>query len=600
MKKNRTNTTSTCKLLLLFALLFVGGYSAGAHAEVKRNTLATVVAEPTGAGVVYASEKENASTGMTAISYEGVVDPSTLWHGNSKSAYLYAVPDSGYTFGCWTGNGRSEDNVLYSRQARPRFLLTHDNTTDSLYRFTAHFARTGALTAASADEALGTVGVDSISNRLGDTVTLTAYPDMFAGRFAGWADVDGNIVSTENPLTVVVTDTVKYKAMFDSVDMQSTGFYARLVPVDADGRHDGWAMGLSGVSEMHMDSLYSGLAFSNSLIIGGGERMLSSPAFVVRLTGTPDHYGGLSSLDGSVQGHKLSDILGSAAEGTTLGLAKINEYGKALYMKNGDSLAYLANGKYAAQAAEEGFDSVSAPVLLGKQVETDGFRWEVVPITGGGTDDCFGAWPQSEKKLDGHYFTTMYTAFPYQCLDGVEAYVVTAIRENGELEMKKIETGIVPKNTAVILACLTREPAQNRLLPLLDETQEPIDGNLLKGEIWVRDALNGRTDSTFHTFRTAFDAGSMRVMNDNLDFGKDFDGTYLPNNAVYLDISGHTQKLDCYRMPDGIATGVNAVRPGNEGRGDDRIYNIKGQYVGGNFDVLPQGIYIRNGKKVAK
>lgn len=597
---NMTHTTSAYKLFLLFALLFVGGYSAGAHAEVVRKTLATVVAEPTGAGVVYASEEENASTGETGIPYEMAEDPSTLWHGNTMSAYLYAVPDSGYAFRCWTGNGRNEDNVLYSRQARPRFLLTHDNMTDSTYLFTAHFARTGVLTAASADEALGTVGVDSISNRLGDTVTLTAYPDMFAGKFAGWANVEGNIVSTENPLTVLVTDTAKYTAMFDSVDMQTTGFYARLVPVDDDGKHNGWALGLSGISEMAMDSLYSGFAFSNSLIIGGGKRMLSSPAFVIRLTGTPDYYGGLSRLDGSVQGHKLSDILGSAAEGTTLGLAKINEYGKVLYMKNGDSVAYLANGKYAAQAAEEGFDSVSAPVLFGKQLEADGFRWEVLPITGCGTDACFGAWPQSGKQLGGYYFTTMYTAFPYQCLDGVEAYVVTAIKENGELEVKKIETGIVPKNTAVILACLTQEPAQNRLLPLLDETQEPIAENLLKGEIWVRDALHGCTDSTFHTFRKAFDAGSMRVMNDNLDFGKDFDGTYLPNNAVYLDISGQTQKLDSYRMPDGIATGINTVRPGKDGRGTDRIYNVKGQYVGGNFDMLPQGIYIRNGKKVVK
>lgn len=598
---NKTNTTSTLRLLLLFTLLSAGA-SIRAHAEQVRVPLAAVATEPTGAGVVYISKEKTNSALNNRLHCDRITDHTKLWHSNSKKAYLYATPDSGYSFKCWTGNGRNEKDVLYSRQTNPYFLLTHDNKPNesSCHTFTAHFAKTGALTAVSADEALGTVGLDSISNRLGDTVTLTAYPDMFAGKFTGWTDAKGNIVSTENPLTVFVNDSAKFTALFDSIDMQTTGFYARLVPLNDDYKNNGSALGLSGISEMNMDSLYNGLAFSNSLIIGEGKRMLSSPAFVIKLTGTPDHYGGLSNLDGSIQGHRLSDILGSASEGTTLGLAKINEYSKALYMKNGDFVAYLANNEHAAEATEEGFESVSTPVLLGKQLEANGFRWEVMPITDSSTDACFGAWPQSGKKINGYYFTTMYTAFPYKCLDEVEAYVVTAIKKNGELEVKKIESGIVPKNTAVILACRTQEPAENRLLPLLDETQEPIAENLLKGEIWVRDALNNYTDNTFHTFRKAFDAENMRVLNDDLDFGKDFTGTYIPNNTVYLDISGQTQKLDSYHLPSGIVTGINSVRHGNNNHNDNRIYNIKGQYVGCDFDMLPQGIYIRNGKKIAK
>lgn len=598
---NKTNTTSTLRLLLLFTLLSAGA-SIRAHAENVRVQLAAVATEPTGAGVVYISEEKTNSALNKSLFCERIIDYTKLWHSNSKKAYLYATPDSGYSFKCWTGNGQNEKDVLYSRQTNPYFLLTHDNNPNNslCYTFTAHFAKTGALTAVSADEALGTVGLDSISNRLGDTVTLTAYPDMFAGKFIGWTDAKGNIVSTENPLTVFVNDSAKFTAQFDSIDMQTTGFYARLVPLGNDNKHNGLALGLSGISEMNMDAMHSGLAFSNSLIIGEGKRMLSSPAFVIKLTGTPDHYGGLSNLDGSIQGHSLSDILGSTSEGTTLGLAKINEYSKALYMKNDDFVAYLANNEHAVEATEEGFDSVSTPVLLGKQLEANGFRWEVMPITDSSNDACFGAWPQSRKKLNGYYFTTMYTAFPYKCLDEVEAYVVTAIKKNGELEVKKIESGIVPKNTAVILACRTQEPAENRLLPLLDETQEPIAENLLKGEIWVRDVLNGFTDNTFHTFRKPFDAENMRVLNDNLDFGKDFTGTYIPNNTVYLDISGQTQKLDSYYLPSGIVTGINSVRHDKNDNNDNRIYNIKGQYVGSDFDMLPQGIYIRNGKKIAK
>lgn len=597
---NKTRTKCNCRLLWLLALLLVGSFGSRSYAEAVRNILARAINEPTGAGVVYASEEKTDSLGSSDIDYDRV-QSSDLWYSNSKNAYLYAAPNSGYTFKCWTGNGLGDKDVLYSRQANTYFLLTHDNNESRTnYTFTAHFAKTGALTVVSADEALGTVELDSIPNRVGDTVTMTAYPDVFAGKFAGWADAQGKIVSTENPLTVVVSDSVRYTAMFERVDMQTTGFYARLVPIDNDGNHNGRALGLAGVSEVDMASLNIGFAFGNSLIIGDGNRMLSSPAFVFKLTGTPDYYGGLTNLDGGAQGHLLSDILGSAAEGTTLGLAKINEHSKALYLKNGGFVSYLANDDRVASATEEGFNSVTSPTLQCKMLDSNGFRWEVLPITGDSTAACFGAWPQSEKKLDDCYFTTMYTAFPYECLDGVTAFVVTGIKEDGELEVKKIESGIVPKYTAVILACRTTEPVTNRLLPLLDETQEPITENLLKGEIWVRDVLSDNTDNTFPKFRKAFDEGSMRVMNDNLDFGKEFNSTYIPNNSVYLDISSQANKQDTYRLPNGLVSGISPIIYDRNDQNDGCIYNIHGQYMGKNIDTLPRGIYIRNGKKIVK
>lgn len=45
------------------------------------------------------------------------------------------------------------------------------------------------------------------------------------------------------------------------------------------------------------------------------------------------YYGGLAHLDGGVQGHLLSDILGSTAKGTTFGLTKMNEHSKLLYLR---------------------------------------------------------------------------------------------------------------------------------------------------------------------------------------------------------------------------------------------------------------------------
>ncbi len=602
---NKIRITAIGKLFFVFALLFLGGYGTKANAEVVKTLLAKVVSAPTGEGKVYISEQKTDSPSSQVFNYDPNPNLDNAWKHCTRDAYLYAIPDSGYVFNCWTGDGKTENNILLSRQACPFMMLTHNNSrTDSTsYIFTAHFAKAGALTAASANESLGTVGMDNISNKLGEKVTLTAYPDLFAASFAGWMDADSNMVSTEKTLTVTVTDSTKYIAVFDSLDMKNTGFYARLVPMNDSNRYEGLALGLAGISEKSMDSLYSGQTFGNSLIIAGGKKMHSSPSFVIRLTGTPNGYGGLAELDGSVQGHKLTEIIGQAAEGTVLGMAKINEYSKTLYLKEGEYVAYFANNERAAGAMEEGFDTVSTPTLFGKQIEKTGYRWEVMPITETDTTAYFGAWPQSSKQIDGRYLTTMYTAFPYKCLDGVEAYTVQAVKANGEMELKKIESGVVPKYTAVILSCLTQDPKTNRLLPLLDESQEPITGNLLKGEIWVRDVLNGKTDSTFQTFRKAFDADNMRILSNNLDFNKNWNGTYIANNTAYLDVSGQTRRADSYYLPEHFSTDINTISAEtglDNNRSDGRIYNLSGQYVGNSLNGLPRGIYISNGKKIVK
>lgn len=48
---------------------------------------------------------------------------------------------------------------------------------------------------------------------------------------------------------------------------------------------------------------------------------------------------------------------------------------------------------------------------------------------------------------------------------------------------------------------------------------------------------------------------------------------------------------------DGIATGIMTI-DGQVTSGDNRIYTLHGQYVGGSLQQLPKGIYIVNGKKV--
>ena len=47
-------------------------------------------------------------------------------------------------------------------------------------------------------------------------------------------------------------------------------------------------------------------------------------------------------------------------------------------------------------------------------------------------------------------------------------------------------------------------------------------------------------------------------------------------------------------------TGIRDVSGEQDEIRKPRIYNLQGQYLGTDFDVLPKGLYIVNGKKVVK
>ena len=137
----------------------------------------------------------------------------------------------------------------------------------------------------------------------------------------------------------------------------------------------------------------------------------------------------------------------------------------------------------------------------------------------------------------------MYTSFPYQCRDGVKAYVIDQIMSNGKAHLVPLRENIVPPYTAVILECLTTEPITNRLMPLLEDVSPIGTTNLLKGELWLNDESGDEAN-----YRTLFDPSTMRVLSNgkavfastnNLDpHQKKNRLTYIANNTCYLDVSG--------------------------------------------------------------
>lgn len=215
-------------------------------------------------------------------------------------------------------------------------------------------------------------------------------------------------------------------------------------------------------------------------------------------------------------------------------------------------------------------------------------------------DECyFGAKCAEKMENGGKYYTSMYTSFPYECIDGVNAYYVDGI-ENGIVHCVPVPNNKVPSNTGVILECNTpNDPAHNRLIPLLSEPAK-ISGNLLKGVFFNYDGTgyNRTTDPN----RTAYDKNTMRVFSVSKTTGKigfyQYSGSYLGANKAYLkyDFSNaHSNSFDSELTMnfDNTMSGVNEVHV-EETVKDDRYYDLQGRVV----EHPTRGIYIRNGRKV--
>lgn len=516
----------------------------------------TAKAEPTGAGKVYvASSKETAPADGDAKWEGDQAETTASASGNgqkaaSKEFWLYAKPNEGYVLVNWT---KADGSVQGTNKIQSTGILSSSSTdknNPAPFTFTAHFAKAGAVVVESADELLGGASIDKPSNVVGDQVTLTATADMFASRFTGWTTPSGAVVK-ENPYTFTVTDANKgtYIANYEKTDVSTTGIYCYVHNV-AHSR----SLGLMGISDKTVSRDNRYLKNSIMLLEDNSDIMRSSPAFVLKLTGKTDGSGGLKNANLEAQGMGSKDISGQTFSFTN--------QGDHFYITGsaGSLNAYMVD--YAdAFTQEEHVGKVNHPGLYNGANENDKqYHWQITPITELSKDFCFGAMP-SAKTTDeaGKYYTTMYTKFPYRCLDGVKAYVVSSVDETAhKVVLSEIKSGEVPSSTPVVLECSSTKPVENRLLPLVEEPAAIAETNLLTGEIWLKDEnktvkIDDKDVIDESKYRTKFDSQKMLVLsNDELAFknvnntdvlaGGTATGTatgtltYIANNTCYLTV----------------------------------------------------------------
>lgn len=516
----------------------------------------TAKAQLTGAGKVYVAENPNSAPADGDAKWEGdqaetTASASSTGQAASKEFWLYAKPAEGYVLVNWT---KADGSVQGTNKMQSTGVLTSSKENESnpeAYTFTAHFAKAGAVVVESADELLGGASIDKPSNAVGDQVTLTATADMFAGQFAGWKTPSGAVVK-DNPYTFTVTEANKgiYIANYAKSDVSTTGIYCYVHNLGHQR-----SLGLMGISDKTVSRSNRYLKNSIMLLEDDSDIMRSSPAFVLKLTGSPDGSGGFKNANLEAQGMGSKTISGKTFNFTN--------QGDHFYIQGsaGSYTAYMVD--YAdAFTQEEHVGKVNHPGLYNGANENDKqFHWVVTPISELSKDFCFGAMPSPKTKDEADkYYTTMYTKFPYRCLDGVKAYVVSSVDATAhKVVLSEIKSGEVPSGTPVVLECNSTKPVENRLLPLVEELAAIAEKNLLKGEIWLKDE-----NKTEDKYRTKFDSQTMLVLsNDELAFknvnntdvlagGTATDTlTYIANNTCYLKVSSEMTEATKFTIEKG-------------------------------------------------
>ncbi len=192
----------------------------------------------------------------------------------------------------------------------------------------------------------------------------------------------------------------------------------------------------------------------------------------------------------------------------------------------------------------------------------DDAKWKIEFID---TQDNYLA-PAAEVEANGKYYTTLYTAFPYELVGSLTAYSVTKVGEDGTPTLEELEMDVIPAGTPVLLEMETNNEENHMIMPVADGSKigREAPKSMLKGTLFDDDTEN--------------DKANMLTLQGGLNFAIDNNADYMPANKAWA------QKE--------IPTAITTV--GTDAQGDNTIYDLMGRKV-----VNPtHGIYIQNGKKI--
>ena len=616
-----------CTLLLL---------CAGITAAMACDTFyyaANAYVSPSGAGKVYVSSTATSNPTYQDSPAQTSDSQWTVSYGE-VNLYFYAQANDGYIFDHWAKgsvNGESVGKSSSYTASGLQFDSKSSKNPTTFNYYAVFLAQNGLIKVKSANDNLGGVGISNPNNQITDTepVTLTANPDISNGvMFLGWKKNNQGDLITDNPLVLPVNEETKgtYWAHFSEpadkvyIRLQNNktkrfiSFYGTGTGPNKDKASDHTRDLKNGNTTYK--NVKDGFKFEGSFKMIDPTDAQGNPCTVLLRSGHGQGTGVTKGVDFSAHETAYSKLVG-ADTSKPEGKYMLTMEGDGSSVRIDTTYTVTVGSGWTAQSqdlptylCDEGGDYAVMKTIQGlSEEEQDAAKWTLYSLDETTTEGAFGANTKAKFTKDGKYYTTMYTDFPYQLLDGVNAYYLVPNAEYQEITDRvvftQVEGGKVAKNTAVILECdnvqndiNSTTTVTNRLLPLTkDFPNETVNEgkNFLKGYI----SVNGSTVANQDKFYV-LSANKEGV----LGFHPYSKSTMTPNKA-YLDVRVPDQTVveehaknvtfsfgEVEDEEEGTVTKIQMSEDVvNEADGD--IYDLLGRKV----ENPGRGIYIKNNKK---
>ena len=308
--------------------------------------------------------------------------------------------------------------------------------------------------------------VDYQTNAIGNTITITARRKAdtedkgWEKDFVGWADEDGNIVSTDNPWTL----NIEKKAVYRAVIEDRYRFF-RIKNYGEPHRY------VSAISDEASSNNFMDLMDNIELLRLNDNRneIIYDAGSIVQIDVLQNPYQSSATyVDITVQDSKASKFY-KFESGVT-----INSLPYDYTTKSWNFKAPLVLFR----------DDSGVPKMQG--ISDNYSKWiiEHLDLDLETKENYFSLDPNKLIEVDGKYYTTLRTSWnilfnPEQ----MTPYVVTEVDEvNGTFEMEAITDTIIPAGTPVIIETKSNNVEENRMVPTLTNAASGAvpSGNLLQ------------------------------------------------------------------------------------------------------------------------
>ena len=414
--------------------------------------------------------------------------------------------------------------------------------------------------------------------------------------FRNWTDQNGNIISDQPEYTFTVSGKQDLTAHFDFVPTFNGAGYYRIKSSRQDYTEYLKAVGNVSLSidnllttnhYMTADMALAGYkAAENAAPYSEGNLVPfseSDPATIWWLDSDEyfdsSKYTDISKVESFGDFNYYNSIEQSGADLKSQNLTAENymsNYGRHLLMSNGAyagsiALKGTATTKYIARF--DGDEWYGGVALNGGEDVRSSFEFEPIDVAhadqfyfGAKPDDntycfCGGYLSGTKMRYEEGFWTTMYTAFPYECIDGTKAFYIAKSADGTGFVVKPIETVsvngnvVVPKETAVLLKCNSVDPRENRLIPLpMDANYAAPSDNLLRGDYQTNnDTRSGSPLEKAKSYHyTWLDGGNWHSNYKNSDY------TQLTPEHYVLDLSPRSH--DAVRPREAVASEASPIQ----------------------------------------